>query len=220
MTERMNELENVISDKTALSEAAEAEKASAEEQTEPEDEKEVFVPVKFNKEIRRLDLKEAARLAGLGLKFEAVSDDYDLLRSLAANDGHSVSEYLARLQNKSRECRHRELTELCGGNGEIADYVMQLEGKSERDDGFDELQNEFPNIKSPNELPETVVENAALRGTRLLDEYLRYLHAAKRDAKRAADIQKNAELASLGSQTDRKGGINPETAEFLKGLWR
>ncbi len=34
------------------------------------------------------------------------------------------------------------------------------------------------------------------------------------------EASNEAENASIGSQTDRNGGINAETAEFLKGLWR
>lgn len=213
-------MENVILDKAGQPEPAEAEEASATGQTKPEAAEDVFVPVKFNKEERRLDIKEAARLAQLGLKFEAVSEDYNTLKSLAAEAGHSVAEYLAGLRSEKLEERRRELTEKCGGNEKIAAYVMKLEGSAENDGGFDELQKEFPDIKYKDELPEAVLEKAELRGTRLLDEYLRYLHTEKREAEKAAENQKRTEQTSLGSQTDRKGGINPETAEFLKGLWR
>lgn len=218
--ERMNELENVILEEAGQPKPAEAEEASANGQTEPAAAEAVFVPVKFNKEEKRLNLKEAARLAQLGLKFEAVSEDYSTLKALAAEAGHSVAEYLAELRNEKLEERRRELTEKCGGNEKIAAYVMKLEGSTENDGGFDELQKEFPDIKHKDELPEAVLEKAELRGTRLLDEYLRYLHTAKREAEKAAEKQKKAEQTSLGSQADRKGGINPETAEFLKGLWR
>ena len=102
----------------------------------------------------------------------------------------------------------------------MADYVMQLEKSGEESDDFAELTAEFPKIKSISDLPDSVVQKSELRGTKLLDEYLRYRLTEEREAASAALKQKNAENLSLGSLTDRKGGINPETAEFLKGLWR
>ena len=213
-------MENVGLENAAQPVAAEKEETSALEDTTPEAEKEVFVPVKFNKEIKNLGLKEAAALAQKGLKFEAIADDFAALKSLAAKRGHSVSEYIAELSRQNEENRRQELTEECGGNEKMADYVMQLEKSGEESDDFKELNAEFPEIKSIADLPAAVVENAELRGTKLLDEYLRYRLTEEREAKTDALKQKNAENLSLGSLTDRKGGINPETAEFLKGLWR
>jgi len=104
--------------------------------------------------------------------------------------------------------------------GRTNDDVMQLEKSGEESDDFAELTAEFPKIKSISDLPDSVVQKSELRGTKLLDEYLRYRLTEEREAASAALKQKNAENLSLGSLTDRKGGINPETAEFLKGLWR
>lgn len=213
-------MENVGFENAAQPNAAEKEETSAVEVATPEAEKEVSIPVKYNKEIKNLGLEDAARLAQMGLKFEAIADDYEALKNIAAKAGHSVSEYIAALKKQNEEVRLQELTDKCGGNGEMASYVMQLEAGGEESDGFKELNAEFPEIKSIADLPAAVAENAELRGTKLLDEYLRYRHAEERKAKNAALKQKNAESISLGSLTDRKGGINPETAEFLKGLWR
>ena len=204
----------------AQPEAAEKEETSAAEETTPSAGKEVFVPVKFNKEIKNLGLEDAARLAQMGLKFEAIADDYEALKNIAAKAGHSVSEYIAELSRQNDENRRQELTEECGGNEKMADYVMRLEKSGEESDDFAELTAEFPKIKSISDLPDSVVQKSELRGTKLLDEYLRYRLTEEREAASAALKQKNAENLSLGSLTDRKGGINPETAEFLKGLWR
>ncbi|MGN0493715.1 MAG: hypothetical protein ACI4F7_08720 [Acutalibacteraceae bacterium] len=189
-------------------------------ETIPEPAKEILVPVKFNKEIRNLELDEAAKLAQKGLKFDAIAEDYDNLRRLAASDGKSVSEFLQALDKSSKEARKKELLEECGGNEEMADYVLSLESNPDGDLGLNELKAEFPEIKDISDLPESVVENAKLKGTLLLDEYLRYRHTAKRNARRAAAQSEGAQSASIGSQTDRRGGVSPETAEFLKGLWR
>ena len=213
-------MENVGLENAAQPEAAEKEETSAAEETTPGAGKEVFVPVKFNKEIKNLGLEDAARLAQMGLKFEAIADDYEALKNIAAKAGHSVSEYIAELSRQNDENRRQELTEECGGNEKMADYVMQLEKSGEESDDFAELTAEFPKIKSISDLPDSVVQKSELRGTKLLDEYLRYRLTEEREAASAALKQKNAENLSLGSLTDRKGGINPETAEFLKGLWR
>ena len=162
-------MENVGLENAAQPEAAEKEETSAAPDTTPEAEKEVFVPVKFNKEIKNLGLEDAARLAQMGLKFEAIADDYEALKNIAAKAGHSVSEYIAALKKQNEEVRLQELTDKCGGNGEMASYVMQLENSGEESDGFKELSAEFPEIKSISDLPAAVVENAELRGTKLLD---------------------------------------------------
>ena len=53
----------------------------------------VFVPVKYNKEIRNLELDKAAELAQKGLKFEAIADDYESLKRIAnrvQKGGHDI----------------------------------------------------------------------------------------------------------------------------------
>ena len=65
-----------------------------------------------------------------------------------------------------------------------------------------------------------MVEDSRLKGTLLLDEYLRYRRLAEREAAIAAEKQRSAENLSIGSQTDRGYGTDPEAAEFLKGLWK
>lgn len=198
------------------------EKTQAAEQTVaiPDSAEEIFVPVKYNKEIKKLGLEDAARLAQKGLKFEAVAADYQNLKRIAARSGKSVSEFLCALEKDSRENRKKELLEKCGGNEEMADYILKLEKEPENNMGFEELKEQFPDIKEISDLPRSVVENAEMKGTLLLDEYLRYRHGAKRESARAAAQRLSADNASVGPQTDRRGGLNPETAEFLRGLWK
>lgn len=204
----------------ALPEASEKDKKAKIQETTPESAEEIFVPVKYNKEIRNLGLNEAAELAQKGLKFEAIAADYENLKCIAAENGKSVSEFLCTLEESNREARKKELLEKCGGNEEMADYVLGLEKKPEENMGLEELKTEFPDIKDISDLPQSVVENAKMKGTLLLDEYLRYLHTENNNARKAAAQGESAISASVGSQTDRKGGVSPETAEFLKGLWR
>lgn len=213
-------MENVSLETETLPEVSEKDETAEAKETTPCSADEIFVPVKYNKQIRNLELNEAAELAQKGLKFEAIAADYENLRRIASESGKSVSEFLCALEQDSREARKKELLEKCGGNEEMADYILSLEKNPEEGLGFEELKAEFPEIKDISDLPESVAENAKLKGTLLLDEYLRYRHNAKKNARKAAAQSENALAASIGSQTDRRGGISPETAEFLKGLWR
>lgn len=213
-------MENVSLETETLPEVSEKDEAAEAKETTPGSADEIFVPVKYNKEIRNLELSKAAELAQKGLKFEAIAADYENLKRIAADNGKSVSEFLCALERENREVRKKELLEECGGNEEMADYVLSLEKPREENSGFEELKAEFPNIKDISDLPQSVIQNAQMKGTLLLDEYLRYRHNEKKNARRAAAQSENNEALSVGSQTDRKGGTSPETAEFLKGLWR
>ena len=75
-------------------------------------------------------------------------------------------------------------------------------------------------IKSRDDLPQSVIENAKLCQRPLLDEYLRYRIAQERAVAENKLAEENAKLSSVGSQQNKSRGENPETAEFLKGLWR
>ena len=65
-----------------------------EKDTIPEKQNEVFIPVKYNKQIMNLDVISAANLAQKGLKFESICGDYEKLKKLALNEGKSVSEFI------------------------------------------------------------------------------------------------------------------------------
>ncbi|MBQ1989001.1 MAG: hypothetical protein II234_03760, partial [Clostridia bacterium] len=78
----------------------------------------------------------------------------------------------------------------------------------------------FPEIKTEDDLPHSVLEKAKERGTLLLDEYLRYRLENERKIKSVSDNQKKAEKSTLGSQQNINNPLNPETEEFLKGLWK
>ncbi|MEE1238701.1 MAG: hypothetical protein UHO61_02120 [Acutalibacteraceae bacterium] len=213
-------MKNEVLETEALPEASEKNKADETQETTPCSADEIFVPVKYNKEIRNLELGKAAELAQKGLKFEAIAADYENLKRIASENGKSVSEFLCALEEEKRKTRKKELLDECGGNEKMAEYVLSLEKSPEENLGLKELMTEFPDIKDISDLPQTVVENSKMKGTLLLDEYLRYLHSEKMNVQRAAAQSESNKALSIGSQTDRKGGTSPETAEFLKGLWR
>jgi len=189
--------------------------------TIPENTAEITIPVKYNKEIRQLDVETASALAQKGMKYDVISEDYNTLKALAAEESKSVPQFLADLKNSRIEIRKNYLTEKCGGDSQLAEHILNLEKNSVKTDGgFSELNSLFPEIKTEDDLPQEVVDNSQLKGTLLLDEYLRYRLSNERRQKAAEMHRKRTENQSLGSQINRKGAESPETEEFLKGLWR
>ncbi len=189
--------------------------------TTPENKAEITIPVKYNKEIRQLDLETASTLAQKGMKYDVISEDYETLKKMAAEESKSVPQFLADLKSNRVNERKNYLTEKCGGDSELAEHILNLEKPElKTDGGFSELKSLFPEIKTEDDLPQEVLDNSKLKGTLLLDEYLRYRLLNERREKAAVLQQKKAENQSLGSQLNRKGAESPETEEFLKGLWK
>ena len=188
--------------------------------TTPKSDEPIKIPIKFNKETRNLTLEEATTLAQKGLKFESIEKEYNLLKQLALRENKSIPLYIAELDRRYNEEKKQSLTEKCGGNEEIAEHILSLENEKKAGDGFDELTSAFPEIKSKKNLPREVLDNAELKGTLLLDEYLRYLLSQKRNAQTVARKQREGEKSSTGSLINRRDSQTSETEEFLKGLWK
>ncbi|MEE0899139.1 MAG: hypothetical protein U0L88_16140 [Acutalibacteraceae bacterium] len=188
--------------------------------TTPKSDEQVKIPIKFNKETKNLTLEEATTLAQKGLKFESIEKEYNLLKQLASRENKSIPNYIAELERRYNEEKKQSLTEKCGGNQEIAEHILALEKEKKASDGFEELSTAFPEIKSKENLPQEVLNNAELKGTLLLDEYLRYLLSQKRNAQTIAQKQREGEKTSTGSLINNKDSHTSETEEFLKGLWK
>ncbi len=202
-----------------MSDTLKNESLSKPQGKENKEAKEIKVPIKFNKETREISLEEASALAQKGLKFEAIEKEYNLLKDLASKENKSVPKFIEELVAGKNTEEKTKLLEKCGGDEEIAERILKSEGKKTSDNGFAELKESFPEIKSPEDLPEEVLENAQLKGTFLLDEYLRYLLIQDKKIKETNKKLKNTQKASTGSLSSQKGAGNPETEEFLKGLW-
>lgn len=188
--------------------------------TTPENNTEITIPVKYNKETRQLDIETAAALAQKGMKYDVISKDYEELKNMAKRENKSVSKFLADIKCGILEQRKNYLTEKCGGDSELAEHILGLENtQNTGDNGFAELKGLFPEIVSEHDLPPEVLENASQKGTLLLDEFLRYRLKNEREQQKALTQQKKAQSTSLGSQLSPKSAENPETEEFLKGLW-
>ena len=182
---------------------------------------EKVIPIKYNKEIINLDFERAGELAQKGMKFEAISEEIDLLRKLALAENKTIKQFLGDLELKKFNKNRDSLVEKCKGDEQLTNEVLRLyEKNGEANDGFFELKEEFPEIKSREDLPESVLENAKLCSRPLLDEYLRYRLKQEKAIKQNKLQEQRARESSVGSQLNKSRGENPETAEFLKGLWR
>lgn len=211
--------DNVINEE-ALPQA-ETKTTEINKETTPEQDAKIFIPVKYNKQVMNLDVESASELAQKGMKFDSISKDYEILKQIAIDSGKSVSEFVCDLQIDTLNKKKNQLTEKCGGNKELAEHILELESKkTDNVRGFSELKEKFPEILAIENIPECVLENAKLKGSLLLDEYLRYKLEEEIAIKNSAIKQQQAQNASTGSQLGKKGNENPETAEFLKGLWR
>ncbi len=212
MTDNVNENDLLPSEPTV---------PEGETPTTADNTKEGFIPIKYNKKIINLDLKRAGELAQKGMKLEAISKEIETLRELAQSKNQSISDYLNDLKQNENSKRLDSLIEKCGADKELLNEVLKLSEKNQRHiKGFDELTEFFPEIKSLEDLPESVVENVKLNGRTLLDEFLRYRISEEKAVRENNITQRRAEESSVGSQLNKVKGENPEAAEFLKGLWR
>lgn len=212
----MEEIKNELSKSTK-----EGNEQNENTATTPENKTEITIPVKYNKETRELDIQTASILAQKGMKYDVISKDYEELKRLATQQNKSVTEFLADLRLSRFNERKNYLTEKCGGDTALAEQLARLEMPAVSEhNGFSELKALFPEIQTKEQLPLEVLENSELKGTLLLDEYLRYRLNEKIKRKNAVAEQKRADNISLGSQQSRQNRGNPETEEFLKGLWR
>ncbi len=180
----------------------------------------IRIPIKFNKESRELSLEEASSYAQKGMKYDLIRPDFERLRRLAQQRGKSLPDLVDALCNEDRDSRKAKLLEQCGGNEELAQHVMELEEAADpREDSFDELRENFPEFTTPQAVPEAVRAAAAQKGTRLLDEYLRYRLQQNRQRRNAEADRRHADESAVGSQKRYAVGVDPVQAEFLRGIW-
>ena len=179
----------------------------------------IKIPIKFNKEIRQLDISEATTLAQKGMKFDLISGDLDRLRLLAQKSGESVTDFITLLEKQRNEVRMKEILEECGGNEQIARRLLDAEEVKEQKSDLDEVSAYFPHIKQLSDLPQAVVEKASLTGENLLNCLLRYRLDAENKERALKSEQRAAAASSVGSLKNSGGGIDAVNAEFLRGLW-
>lgn len=192
---------------------------TANAETIPQD-NEITVPVKFNKQVKNLTLGEASLLAQKGMKFDLIKDDFEALKKLAEKSDKSVPQYLQALKQREEAEKKTELLEKCSGDNDLVEKIIAFEeNKNLPFDTISEIKQFFPKIQSEDALPQEVVESAKLKGTLLLDEYLRYLLAQKKRQEKSIKAQEKVAGFSIGSQQSQRSSLSPESEEFIKGLW-
>ncbi|MDD6478423.1 MAG: hypothetical protein PUF48_01225 [Oscillospiraceae bacterium] len=155
-------------------------------------------------------------------KFDLIDSEYNRLKGMADKASLSVEEFLNSLENRDKENRRTILLQKCSGDEELADYILGLEEKnsSKTDAAFIEVQRYFPNIKNIDEIPSEVFKAASVKGSNLLNEYLRYLQLAKLTLKAFEKNNIEAKLASVGSQREAiSQDFDPAKLQFIKGIW-
>ena len=187
-----------------------------EDTTPPSDQNSAFVEVKFNKEIKKLTLDEAATLAQKGMKFDMISSDFTRLKGLAETQGMTVGGYIDSLSEQLLEKRKAALSEKCSGDEELVEKLLKLEN-NEISDPYSKLFDEFPTL-TPDLVPDEVKTAAQLKGTGLLFEYLLYEHRQRVAAAEELSRREAAEDSSLGSLSFGSSRSTVD-AEFLKGIW-
>jgi hypothetical protein len=179
----------------------------------------IIIPVKFNKEEYSLTKEQAIELSQKGMKFDAISNQWEKLKGLAKAENKGTEEFLYALEKMRTEKRIKELKEQCGGNEEIAKLIVELEdGKGETLRGEKEFKEFFP-TKNIEELPDEVKNAVAENNGNVLDQYLRY-EARQALIKEREEMQKKENTeSSVGSQKDISENRSPESEEFIRGIW-
>ncbi len=172
--------------------------------------------------MQEIDEQTLRELREKAEKYDLAAADYERLRTLAAQRECSVGEFLTSIEKDTADRRIAELTDGCGGNRELALRIFELENAAagiERQD-MQEVSEFFPEITKLSQLPKSVVEASRLKGSALLDEYLRYLARIGRANDKSAKHNRQTAESSIGSQRNAESGnYDPTGREFIKALW-
>ena len=163
--------------------------------------------------------EEICELAKKGLQFEQISGDFETLKNASNKVGLSATEFINNAKKIFTEKRLDELTEKAGGNRELAKHILSLEGEKDTAYGFDELSSAFPEIKQIGDLPQEVVSKHKLRGSNILDEYLRYRFKQEKEKENFRTREAANSSMGIGPQRNTVIPDSAEQSEFLKGLW-
>lgn len=188
--------------------------------TKPQSE-EIIVKLDLGGDERDYKLDEIKELAQKGYNYDLISSDWERVKSMAFAEGKSVCEYLSSLSEDKYNARRKELVEKCADE-ELAEYVLGLEtaNKLKNDNFFGEVCEYFPKIKDISELPLCVVENAKIKGSRLLDEWLRYRHKKQIQMSAFKDLETLTTNSSIGPQREFvSADYDPTKLQFIKGIW-
>ena len=195
-----------------------------ESTVQPQTEETAFA-VKFNHQTVNLTKDEAVKYAQQGMLFEKkFSPILEKLDYFAGTLQKSPNEVLDGLIKDSETKYREQLEEKLGSGDPVIEDLMAVYRQKQRqkiknvdvdfDSQFKTLQAEFPSIKSPDDLPESVLNEAS---EPLLYSYLKYLHSESRKVEKAKQTEKETALASAGSVYSAEVESDIITA-FLKGI--
>lgn len=182
---------------------------------------EIIVRLDLGGEERDYQLHELTELAKKGYNYDLISSDWERVKTMAFADGKSVGEYLSFLSENQTSARRKELIEKCVDE-ELAEYILNLESSSTKNNDcfFSEVLDYFPKIKDISELPLCVVEKAKVKGSRILDEWLRYRHKKQAEMSAFRDFEKLTSDSSIGPQREFvSADYDPTKLQFIKGIW-
>ena len=94
---------------------------------EAEEQPEEGIPVKFNKQVRRLTTAEAAVYAQKGLKLDSLEPALSKLRYVAAASGRSLERLAADIYEDSEEALRSRMRQKAGGDEEMAALLTEAE---------------------------------------------------------------------------------------------
>lgn len=178
--------------------------------------KEAFIEVKFNKEIKKLTPDEAATLAQKGMKLDLISEELDILKALSKEKGIGLREFVKQLEGESRQRRINAVREKYSDDPELSEILSHLSATGEVSEE-EQLCAELPEVVC-DEIPQEVKTAASLSGRGLLLEYLLYEHRQSKARESEEIRQEKTRLSSLGSLSSA-GSQNTADSEFIKGIW-
>ena len=208
------------------------------------------LPVKFYGEQRNLTFEEAVEFAQKGMNYEKLKaglDGYEQSKPLLDKLAYLSEEIIEGLMTADEQFLRSQLTEKYGELPEEVMTTLLKEEKAKAQNAYNEhlseekaqqaesekavhirianefleLQKEFPNLSSIDNVPDSVIIDAVNNGRNLIDAYLRHQCKESRKIEAAQQAEASAKKSSAGSL---EGGnvshtSNAESA-FLEGLWR
>ncbi len=207
-------------------------------------ESEPFISVRYNHKNRDFTKEEAKKFIQKGMHTEALRAKLEYLAKSQGTDVNSIVEKII----KAPEETHRSYLESMYGKGspdveigmdiyrqkqsdEYKKLMLDQENFIKENETINEinsrlanqyltLKNEMPNAPQYNELPDSVILEAAEGKRDLYSAYLHYLNKERMKIEAAQKTQQAANDASLGKMG--KGGedtMNSSDRNFLLGLW-
>ena len=138
-------------------------------------------------------------------EIESASDDKDIIEAILKADREKYSEAAGVILKE-----------------EEAEFTQAQEDEAQRiADDLSELSAEFSEIKSINDVPDTVLKMAVEKKISLLDAYLRFQRKEQIKIKQAEEAEKKATESTAGTVESNEGDtMSPEVAAMLRGFGR